>query len=104
MIRLVIVIVVLGAGAYVAHHWWDSRSSGGNGGYSGVAARRYRTAYALCKRTVGGKFSLSGRLVHVMQRSMRGRYRAAALAGCTAGAKAAGGLTGALSQLMQGAP
>jgi hypothetical protein len=97
MIRLLIVVVVLGVGGYIGYHWWHSRTSG-NGGYHGVAARRYRTAYRLCKHTVGGKLSLSGAGARLMSRAIRGRYHDAVVAGCAAGAQS-GGLSGVLNQL-----
>lgn len=98
MIRLLIVVAVLGVGGYIGYHWWQSRTSG-NGGYHGVAAQRYRTAYRLCKRTTGGKLNLSGRAALVLSRAMRGRYRDAVVAGCAAGAQSAGGVGGLLNQL-----
>ncbi len=97
MIRLLIVVVVLGVGGYIGYHWWQSRTAG-DGGYHGVAAQRYRTAYRLCKHTVGGKLSLSGRDVRLITRAMRGRYHDAVVAGCAAGAQS-GGLSGVLNQL-----
>jgi hypothetical protein len=100
MIRLLLLLVVLGGGGYLAYHWWESHNGSGDGGYHGVAAERYRTAYTVCKRTVSGQPALSQHVMRVMSRAMRGRYRAAALAGCEAGAKSAG-LSGILSQLQQ---
>jgi hypothetical protein len=101
MIRLLILVVVVGAVALVGYHWWQSQTGGTpSGGYHGAKARHYRQAYRICKRAVShGKVNFS-RL-----RSLRftARFREIELQGCTAGARKAG-LGDIVDQLKQGLP
>jgi hypothetical protein len=88
VIRLLILVVVVGAVGLVAYHWYQSNSGGTpSGGYHGAKARHYRLAYRICKRAVSnGKVDLHRlRSLHLTT-----RFREIELQGCTAGARKAG--------------
>jgi predicted negative regulator of RcsB-dependent stress response len=100
VLRLVILIGVLGVGGVVGYHWWQSRVDSPNGGYHGAAARHYQRAYRICLRTVkrhSGK--AAGHALRLVRFSAR--FRAAEIAGCTAGMRKAGGVGGLIDQLQQ---
>src|SRR5438105_2761162 len=100
MFKLLILVGVLGAVGLVGYRWWQSNTGSPTGGYHGAAERHYQRAYRICyritKRHSGAAAGSALRLVRISA-----RYRTPEIAGCTAGVRKAGGVSGLLDQLRQ---
>jgi hypothetical protein len=102
VIKLLMLLIVLGVVGWIGYHWYESNTGGGTptGGYHGVRARRYESAYRICNRAVSnGQVNIQRlRALH-----LSARYHQIELQGCMAGARKAG-LGDILNQLKQQLP